>query len=381
VSVFSSRGRLIPAFWGVVEPYRKSQTATWSATRQTVTFDTGADPTSGLQGSSDKEDDSDLDVELLHEEFGDGFTAFDEYRGLKVQGMIQRVNEMVDDGPLQVQSGPQLKDVYVFADDDTGTWALGNLFPAENTYLGQFGMSWHKLIVKDEMPGYVEGDEPKAGIANSGPPVQPAVWLMKDDNLGGGARMGETLGVIAHRNPIRINPVAIKAFAVYWEVNRLTVLKHTVAHELGHILWQKHHEAKRTYVSGKPDDPTFDVYRPVDSGNQKVIEFWIPMSYKVGEGPLHEHPLEKYVGFEGTNALVTDHGNTTQEESQVGGVHTVAHRVMIRRLEFANDTDISLKIKLESHTGNMMDVYLDYTEMPGVQALLTNTQKEKLRVR
>jgi hypothetical protein len=108
----------------------------------------GHEKSTGITAANDGESDQDLDAVAspVHAVFGDGISAFDEYRGLTIQGVHKRFNQLADDGPIGGSGGTALKDAFIFPEKKGQV----DLFRGANTYLKPLGVLWH-VIKKDEM--------------------------------------------------------------------------------------------------------------------------------------------------------------------------------------------------------------------------------------
>lgn len=195
----------------------------------------------------------------VHDEPGDGFTAFEEYRGVFVQGKHYRMNELLNDcGPAFSTSnrGTLIKDVFVHDPDE--------MIQKNSRVLPQHGVTYHR-IKQDEMSVATADGAPAAGFVddNSVNQGQRAILLKSDSNISGYGYTpgfsinGDSRPVLVAKDRIDFDSKDIE-YCVRIILSRLEVrtrnldkddlLNFTVAHEFGHKMTLKHNESELTNV-------------------------------------------------------------------------------------------------------------------------------------
>ena len=212
-------------------------------------------------------DSSDDDVDLFgsHKVKGDGFIAFEEYRGFRIldrlnpgnQRIHRRMDEMRNEAthPLEAKAtltGPLVKDAFV-AETSTDTGGGEKLF---SLYGGKastvFGISWHLVHPEDK------GTDPKYYNEDSGQinrctafnnHKQYALLLISTQtpppNIGGALGLGGTTPVFNNPDPIQLFMENIRDTLRYFKLeNDPTAFRKAKAavllHEIGHRLTLRH---------------------------------------------------------------------------------------------------------------------------------------------
>jgi len=265
-----------------------------------VHFDTGAARSPGSStpaGATDASDDSDWDVngsrpaERRQIEKGDGFSAFEEYRGLFVNARHHRFNELPNDGPGGRRGGTEWKDVFVLDE----VQAQPTVRP-DMRFLREAAVVWHRVMRSDWKGGPklidVEGGETRIlPIASNGPAFgrQRGVWLKR--GRVGGPSFGLTRSTIAGGLPavIDVNGIRSQGFADEQEV-----IDAIVTHEILHLMTIGHPAARvLTFSTGSPGEPSEDHYFFLETGGaadaSKVL-YWAPFRNQDGLSLLLESP-------------------------------------------------------------------------------------------
>jgi hypothetical protein len=252
-----------------------------------VAFDTSARRSPGSttpEEASDASDDSDWDLstgrpaEERQIEKGDGFSAFEEYRGLFVNGTHRRFDELANDGPGGRRGGTQWKDVFVLDELQAGeaTVRMGL------RHLREAGLVWHRVRRSDWKGGpdliAVEGGETRMQpIAANGPGFgnQRGVWLRRG-RLDGGI-FGATRSTIAGGLPAVVDVGAIRARRFSDEQGAIDTV---VTHEILHLMTIGHPPSRvLTFSPAFQDEPSEDAYffKTTDGApDRSKVLFWTP---------------------------------------------------------------------------------------------------------
>jgi hypothetical protein len=201
-----------------------------------------------------------VEAAKVHDEPGDGYTAFEEYRGVFVQGKFYRMNELVNDGGPEVSTsdrGTKMKNVFVHDPDD--------LIVDRNPVLPQLGVQFHR-IKQDEMSEETADGELAAGYVDfdSVAKSQRAILIVEKVIPEYGFSNGFTIN--QDLKPVLVNMDRIESdaddirYAVRYmptlpppqlvrtaKLNRDDLRDFTVAHEIGHKLSLKHNESTLTF--------------------------------------------------------------------------------------------------------------------------------------
>jgi len=195
----------------------------------------------------------------IHDEYGDGFTAFEEYRGAFVFGAFFRFDDLPNQGgPSNPPGfgGPLVKDVFIH--EGTGYMQLTDVAPvSKSTMMAMHGISYH-TIKADEMSDEFAADgsaeagfmDPYFDITAGG--HQRAIWIKKEQ-LPKQAKKGQVIfgftngkGVNSHPAPILLYDKAIKDEGENVDVDSGTPTsvrefgRYTVSHEVLHKLQLSH---------------------------------------------------------------------------------------------------------------------------------------------
>lgn len=191
----------------------------------------------------------------VHDEPGDGFTAFEEYRGVFVQGKHYRMNELTNDGGPEVASshrGTAMKNIFIL---DPHKWVNDR-----GVVLREHGVQFHR-IKREEMSVETYEGQPAAGFMddNSAAKSQRAIELVSRVI----AEFGNSMGFSINREPL---PIVINDGFIRYEANDVQyilrivgdgrdpnnvrwgrmdfdeMLHYTLAHEIGHKLNLRHNE-------------------------------------------------------------------------------------------------------------------------------------------
>jgi len=342
----------------------------WTANGQHLAYNTGATVSPGITAASDGKSDQDRDdrAAAVHTQLGDGFTAFEEYRGATVMGAAGRFEEHSTDGPANGgysgdAGGPDVKDLFIFDGQYDDNGAKKDIFRKGNASLSDFKLIWHK-IKQTEMRS-------KQGFAgqvnfNDGFTAQKAVWVA-DDTLGGKDRNLLGLSTTSVRDGIKVklDVKDIKALAdrVGGNPTFEAILDWHVAHELGHKLSLVHPEGKRTWIAQAPD-PNAVNYFPV----ARNIQFWMPVT-NVGAA---KNDLEIILKFDKHGVKVVQR---TADGPQIQ-IHGAAHKSDVLQCDV--NTSIgnpeTRVVTLEGHIGYLLDPVI---ELEVLQSLLEPEKDRK----
>jgi len=196
----------------------------------------------------------------VHDEMGDGFTAFEEYRGVFVQGKHYRMNELLNDGGPQASTsnrGTLMKNVFVHDPDE--------MIQKRSRVLPQHGVQFHR-IKKDEMSVETADGKPAAGFVddNSVNRGQRAIFLKADTDFPatygytpGFSINGDSRPVLVDKSRIQDDSKDIE-YVVRYVLIRMDIrtrhldfddlLNFTVAHEFGHKMSLKHNDSELSNV-------------------------------------------------------------------------------------------------------------------------------------
>lgn len=333
-----------------------------------------------------------VDPKKVHDEPGDGFSAFEEYRGLFVQGKHYRMNELLNDAGPQVtvsNRGTLMKNVFVHDPDE--------LVKKNSRVLPQHGVQFHR-IKQDEMSKetYPETDSNNytymatgAGYIdeNSTDRGQRAIFL-KDWNI---PFYGYTPGFSINGNfkQVRINVGKVRYAAENMAVarrfnliNRTVVareidfddlLNMAVAHEVGHKMTLRHNssELQASAVPAPLYDNTVFWFQPDPPG----IRHW-----QVVEVVAERLFGLRFNALEGVSEEAGAENGDASEwyifGAQLFEMHDRQHLPTTRLINTPGLPDGTLPFL--PHTGTLMDARPEYNylrkPLPAVQR-----QKEELK--
>ena len=326
-------------------------------------------------GTGDLDGDTDLDVGFetrfrprrrirtafpskIHDEVGDGFSAFEEYRGLFVQGGHFRMDELANDGGPTSRGrrarGTLLKNLFIHDPDS---------LIRPNRFLILHGIAFHR-IKNDEMSK--DGD--RAGVVNTnGENNQRAVWIKIDNTLPAGILANsQGNGVNAAPLPILINSdfIAIDAL-LQQSLDGRTIhteddlTDYNVAHELGHKFDLVPDHYFESYSAGLPQAAfgTAKYWLAPDANN---IRFWT-VQEKVRFTPTGR------VGFEELLFPSIDRRDVI-EETRAGAeivhiINGVEHRVQVIQIKLRG-AGLPDPFVFLIHKHDLMDWSHDHTSLP-----------------
>jgi len=313
----------------------------------------------------------------VHDELGDGFSAFEEYRGVFVQGKHYRMNELLNDCGPQVSPsyrGTLLKNVFVHDPDE--------LIQKNSRVLPQHGVHFHRIKL-DEMSVATADGNPAAGYVddNSLDRSQRAIFLKAQHPIPAAYGYTPDFSINGDIRPVLIDKQNIEfdskdiEYCVRIILSRLEVrsrhvdyddlLNFTVAHEFGHKMSLKHNESELTNV---PEPvPAYDntVYWhetfPTGVRHWTLIEFFMRDSTAFGEMFLF-----------GKRKLLFNVLETTSDEAggvsgdqmhlyfgQIFEVHDRQHTPATRLMNFEGEGIVG-PIQFLPHKGTLMDARPEY---------------------
>jgi hypothetical protein len=285
----------------------------------------------GLFGVDLKDkDDDDVDFDGKHTEKGDGFGAFEEYRGFRIldpsdptKRIHKRTNEMTDHTPgsgTGRNGGPLKKDLFVA---DVGTE------PPFRTYgsgVTVFGISWHMVHYQDkgtDPTKYQDESGPVNRNTSSGFKVQDQfAILIKDIDL--------PTGVLGSAQGLEVNdsdPAVFDLAEILVKLARFNITPSSdpaavkkakeavLAHELGHRLTLRH--LFETYTLDADDvkaqgsaPQAAQIAILVDGANK--IQTRLKIQRRKDTGHVNEGYTTQIVAYDNTSGRIAFSGTATE---------------------------------------------------------------------
>jgi hypothetical protein len=312
----------------------------------------------------------------VHAEPGDGFNAFAEYRGLFVQGVFHRLDELVNDGGEELPAsdrGPKLKDVFIFDPDA--------LVSDAGRALRTHGISYHRILQEEMGPA---ADAAGVVAFNDAEPLQHAVWI-RSASLTEAGRLGRSNGHSVNGTPA---PIDIDSDDIRSDADDIRVIPGdithlyeelrdwVVAHEIGHKLSLRH-PLLDLALGVLPDPPTYDerLVWTEQVGQEDVVASWsVVLRYK-HRGRPGEDPRYLLLSRIFTQAgTVRRAGIGTQESTTQ--IHDRAHTCRSRFIVFRGPAPAGPI--LERHTGSLMDWTHEHTDLT---PRLPSDERLKLKIK
>ncbi|HEX7899516.1 MAG TPA: hypothetical protein VF950_17240 [Planctomycetota bacterium] len=311
-----------------------------------------------------------LESGKLHDELGDGFSAFEEYRGVFVQGAFFRMDELENDGGGEVAAGnrgTKLKNVFVY-DPDV-------LISNGSAVLNELGVGFHR-IRQDEMSTEIQGNgEPLAGFVdfNSVTKDQHAIWIR--DRVIPGTTLGDSGSFTVNATPnlidVDVPEIQLEATTVVLEDSGITpsfeeLRDFTVAHEIAHKFSLKHPE-DRLFLRRAGPSKRYDetVYWYPTAGDQTLIQTWsLVERYRRNGGPIRFRLLTRVPPLQGVGEPAT-----TQVGDPLGWVdhgepsHKMVHMALVREYDFPAGDLIQGSVAHQPHTGSLIDWNAEYQRL------------------
>jgi hypothetical protein len=343
----------------------------WTADGQHLPYLIGSTISPGITAATDGKSDQDRDdrAAAVHSQLGDGFTAYEEYRGATVMGVAGRFEEHSTDGPANGgfsgdRGGPDVKDLFVYDSQYDDAGAKKDIFRKGNTYLSDYKLIWHKIKI-----GEMRSKKGLAGEVNfnGGFTAQKAVWVA-DVRLGGQDRnlLGFSSLSVKDGAKVKLDVTDIKALSdkVGAAPGFESILDWHVAHELGHKLSLEHAVSHRTWIA----QTAANAVNYLTAQARNSIQFWMPIT-SVGTA---RNDLEIIMGFEKRAPRVTQR---TQNGPQIQ-IHGAAHSsdVLIVDVGTAIQNPETRTLDLEGHFGYLLDPVI---ELESLQALLEPEKDRK----
>lgn len=297
----------------------------------------------------------------IHDEPGDGFTAFEEYRGVFVQGEFYRMNQLENDGGLELPAGdrgPKLKDLFVYDPDD--------FIEDSSVMLRELGIAVHR-IRKDEMSAETDAQGPVAGYVNFNSPgkKQRAVWFERG-GLGGLFGFSNGFSVNGDPKPIWISRNRIMEYSKEIRLfgaappNPGVMEDLTVAHELGHKLGLRHPATDVTESLIPPPQYSETAYWHTDRFLAKVFRWALVERIEKTTLPGVEkwRPLSSLVDY--PNPILG--GNKTHNSpEEVVPLHGMNHVAVVWNSDFVNDFRGTQRLR--RHLGVLMDSTMELAKL------------------
>ncbi len=303
----------------------------------------------------------------VHDELGDGFCTFDEYRGLFVKGKHYRFDELKTDiGAKAGVKGPALKNLFIHDPDD-------HIFASRFIQLHRFDVH---VINADEMRTLEPG---KAGVVNPNSertPQQHAVWIqeaaLQGDENGRVFGFAQSFSINAEPKPIQMSKPNMK-----YDTDNMTPRGHNlkdfqayvVAHELGHKLSLEH--PSKPIAEGNDQSRAYtEANYWVTAGNAGVsfVHVWVVVQELVDRKA--GRPQTTYLSiFRPFTAVSGLNGKDTTQ------IHGDNHDARVMDIAFSPKPAAGT---LWQHKGELMDSYHEHAKLQDKMPA-AELKKEKLR--